>query len=207
MSDPHQVTRDFEAALCEYTGARFAVTTTSCTQALLMALAWQKARFGTQLVWMPNWSYVGVPAAVLNAGHTVAFCADEWEGSYGLAPDDGADWLVRDCAWQLEPGMFTDDELQCVSFHWTKPLGLGQGGCILLDDPSADAWLRRARFDGRTEGVSAMHDRVTYPSWHAYLSPEIAATGLMRLQSGAFRTDHRAMWSNYPDLSTLEAFK
>lgn len=207
MSDPHQVTRDFEAALCEYTGARFAVTTTSCTQALLMALAWLKAKHGVQLVWMPNWSYVGVPASVLNAGHRVAFWDDRWESNYCMGPDTKSHWLLRDCAWQLARGMYLNGEMQCLSFHWTKPLGLGQGGAILHDDPEADVWLRRARFDGRTEGVSAMHDRVTYPSWHAYLSPEIAATGLMRLQAGAFRTDHRAKWSDYPDLSQLEAFK
>ena len=37
---PHAVTRDFERALCEYTGAKYAVTTTSCTMAIQIALAW-----------------------------------------------------------------------------------------------------------------------------------------------------------------------
>lgn len=41
MTDPFQVVREFEAALCEYTGAPYAVTTTSCTMALLLAVAWQ----------------------------------------------------------------------------------------------------------------------------------------------------------------------
>jgi len=38
--DPHAVTREFEAALCQYTGAPFAVAVTSCTMALLLAVRW-----------------------------------------------------------------------------------------------------------------------------------------------------------------------
>lgn len=207
MSSPHDVTRAFEAALCDYTGARFAVTTTSCTQAILMALAWFKHKHGPTVVWMPCWSYVGVPAAVRNAGHDVGFCEDEWELDYGLGPEAPHTWQLHDCAWRLDEGMFRPGEMQTLSFHWTKPLGLGQGGAILHDDPEADAWLRRARFDGRTEGVRPADDQVQFPSWHAYLSPEIAAAGLVRLHARAFRTDHRAKWSDYPDLSTLRAFK
>lgn len=37
--NPFQVVKDFERALCEYTGAPYAVTTTSCTMALLLAVA------------------------------------------------------------------------------------------------------------------------------------------------------------------------
>lgn len=207
MSSPHDVTRAFEAALCDYTGARFAVTTTSCTQAILMALAWFKYRHGTTVVWMPSWSYVGVPASVRNAGHDVGFCGDEWEGEYGLGPDAPHGWQLWDCAWRLEEGMFRPGHMQALSFHWTKPLGLGQGGAILLDDPEADAWLRRARFDGRTEGVAPADDQVQFPSWHCYLSPEVAATGLMRLQTRSLRTNHQAKWSDYPDLSTMKAFQ
>ena len=98
-------------------------------------------------------------------------------------------------------------EVLCLSFHWTKPLGLGQGGVILHDDDDADAWLRRARFDGRNEGVHPKDDVIQFPNWHAYMSPETAATGLMRLQTGAIRTNHTARWDDYPDISQQEAFK
>jgi len=92
--------------------------------------------------------------------------------------------------------------MQCVSFHWTKTLGLSQGGAILHDNDDADAWLRRARFDGRTEGADPRTDRVQYPSWHAYLSPEVAAHGLMKLAS---LPEHNADLprSDYPDLSEM----
>jgi dTDP-4-amino-4,6-dideoxygalactose transaminase len=204
---PHQVTRDFEAALCEYTGATFAVTTTSCTQAILMAAAWlrQHPDWGLALVkgavGMPRYSYVGVPAALKNAGWDVEFRPTEWEGEYDIDP-----LPLWDSARRFTSDMYRPGAMQCVSFHWSKILGLSQGGAILHDDPEADSWLRRARFDGRTEGVDPKDDQVQYPSWHAYLSPEVAAHGLMKL---SLLPKHNADLprSDYPDLSTMKAFK
>ncbi len=204
---PHQVTADFEAALCEYTGARFAVTTTSCTQALLMTLVWFRLKWAVNHfmpsteVSVPRRTYVGVPASVLNAGCGVAFRDEDWHGEYQLAP-----FPLWDSARRFTSGMFRPGEMQCLSFHWSKILGLSQGGAILHDDPDADAWLRRARFDGRAEGVPVQHDQIQFPSWHAYLSPEVSAQGLMKL-SLLPRHNADLPLSDYPDLSTLEAFK
>jgi len=202
MSDPHQVTRDFEAALCEYTGARFAVTTTSCTQALLMALAWWRMRRDDIcFIDMPRRSYVGVPAAIRNAGFRVQFRDEDWQGEYQLQYSP-----VYDSARRFTSGMFIPGSMQCVSFHATKILADSQGGAILHDNPKADAWLRRARFDGRTEGVDPKHDQVQYPSWHAYLSCDVATRLLWKLQ-GLPRNNPDLPRSDYPDLSQLEAFK
>jgi len=201
MNGPHAVTRDFEAALCQYTGAKYAVTTTSCTMAIQIAMAWWKHIGGHGPIVMPKLSYVGVPAAIKNAGFEVKFRDDDWQGEYIFSPT-----YIMDSARRFTGGMYRDGMMQCVSFHWSKILGLSQGGAILHDDDKADAWLRRARFDGRTEGVDAKKDQVQYPSWHAYLSPEVAAHGLMKL---SLLPKHNADLprSDYPDLSTLEAFK
>ena len=211
MSNPHQVTKDFEAALCEYTGAKYSVTTTSCTQAILMACAYWGHRNhlkpGDQMlpgrfqVWMPKLSYVGVPASIRNAGFDVKFRDEDWQGEYHLMP-----LPVYDSARRFTSGMYRKGAMHCVSFHWGKILGLSQGGAILHDNPEADAWLRRARFDGRTEGVPAKEDQVQFPSWHAYMSPEVAVHGLMKL---ALLPKHNADLprSDYPDLSTIKAFQ
>jgi dTDP-4-amino-4,6-dideoxygalactose transaminase len=97
--------------------------------------------------------------------------------------------------------------MYCVSFHWSKTLGIQQGGAILHDDPEADAWLRRARFDGRQEGVPPADGHVpTRRAWHCYMSPETAAAGLVRLRT---LPKHNAPLPNdeYPDLSQLEVFR
>jgi dTDP-4-amino-4,6-dideoxygalactose transaminase len=210
--NPHQVTKDFEAAICAYTGAKYAVTTTSCTQAILMALAWHiqidrvisEQRVDMSAlpeVHMPNRSYVGVPAAIRNAGGRPVFRDLAWRGEYRLSP-----YPVWDAARRFTSGMFRPGSMQCVSFHWSKILGLSQGGAILHDNDEADTWLRRARFDGRTEGADPKTDQVQYPSWHAYLSPEVAAHGLMKLSLLPKHNDDLPN-SDYPDLSQLEAFK
>lgn len=206
MSDPHAVTREFERALCDYTGARFAVTTTSCTQAILMALVWWRLHeLGPQVapvyVTMPRLSYVGVPAAILNAGCEVLFHDEDWQGEYAIGGTP-----VWDSARRFTSAMFRHGAIQCVSFHATKILADTQGGAILHDDPAANAWLRRARFDGRTEGYDPKVDQVTYPSWHAYLSPDVAARLLWKL-SVLSRHNADLPRSDYPDLSTLEAFR
>ena len=94
----------------------------------------------------------------------------------------------------------------CVSFHWSKILGIQQGGAILHSDPEFDTWARKARFDGRTEGVSPKDDKFETLGYHMYLSPEIAAEGLVRLHH---LPKHNPDLPNddYPDLSKLELFK
>ena len=208
MSNAHEITLAFENALCDYTGAPLAVATTSCTMAITLALARLRntVHFESPCtrVSMPKRSYVGVPAAILNAGYRwVKFRDEDWQGEYEFGEDGQGVW---DSARRFTSGMYRRGAMQCVSFHWSKILGLSQGGAILLDDMDAYLWLLKARFDGRTPGIDAKHDQVTYPSWHAYLSPEVAAHGLMKLfllpQNNADLPR-----SDYPDLSTLEAFK
>lgn len=214
----HQVTKDFEAALCEYTGAPYAVTTTSCTMALLLAVGWH-LRFraaedrtgmlswhGRPPVDIPKRTYVSVPMSIIHAGGRPTFREEDWIGAYQLKP-----LPVWDSARRFTKGLhfITTGEfggMVCVSFHWSKTLGIQQGGAILHDDAGADAWLRRARFDGRTEGVAPKDDTFTQIGWHCYMSPEVAAEGLMRL---SFLPKHNAPLLNddYPDLSEMEIFK
>lgn len=201
MVDAHAVTRQFEAALCQYTGAKYAVTTTSCTQAILMALAWHRSWLPGGSIWCPKRTYIGVPASIKNAGFEVEFKDKDWQGEYWLENLD-----VWDSARRFTTGMFRPTQMQCVSFHSSKILGDSQGGAILHDNDEADAWLRRARFDGRTEGADPKTDQVQYPSWHAYMSCDVAARLLWKL-STLPRHNPDLPNSDYPDLSQMEAFK
>lgn len=214
-ADPHAVTRALEQAIGCYTGAPYVVTTTSCTQAILMALAWHTINrdhlsWPMSAAWpdltMPKLSYVGVPAAVRSAGWRPSFHDEDWQGEYQFADLNFNGLGVWDSARRFTSGMYHRGHMQCVSFHSSKILADTQGGAILLDDLDAAKWLRRARFDGRTEGVDPKHDQVTFPSWHAYLSPDVAARLLWKL-SALPKHNPDLPRSDYPDLSTLEAFK
>lgn len=229
--NPFAVIRDFEAALCEYTGAPYAVTTSSCTMALLLAVAWhfaeqqrkvdeeaKKSWHGMKMVALcppieiPKRTYVSVPMSIIHAGGRPTFRDVEWLGWYQLKPlpvFDCARWFTS--GMYLTPGdpesiRFGSGAMLCLSFHWSKILGIQQGGAILHDNPEADAWLRRARFDGRTEGVAPKDDRFTQIGYHCYMSPEIAAEGLVRLK---LLPQHNDPLPNdpYPDLSLMDIFQ
>lgn len=224
---PFNVVRDFELALAEYTGARDAVAVSSCTMALLLAVAYQIRNVPSMLsawrgvkktlgawhdasvpvVEIPKRTYVGVPMSIVHAGAWPQFRDEEWSGAYQLSP-----LQVWDAARRMRRGMFhetargAEGAMVCVSFHWTKTLGIQQGGAILLDDTEPLEWLRRARFDGRREGVAPKDDSFDMIGWHCYMSPEIAAAGLVRL--AALPDDNPDLPNDpYPDLSQAEVFK
>lgn len=212
MSSPFDVVRDFEHALSEYTGAPYVVATTSCTTALLLACEW--ALDQAETTWhnkpfvppvdIPKRTYVGVGMSVLHAGGTLTFRSENWEpqGYYQLRP-----LPVWDYARLLTSDMYVPGQLQCVSFHPAKHLGLANGGgAILLDDPEADRFLRKARFDGRTEGVAPADDTFDVLGWHAYMSPATAAEGLTRLALLPKHNDPLP-WDAYRDLSTVPLFQ
>jgi len=225
-TDAFKVVREFEQALCEYTGAPFAVAVSSCTMALLLAVAYHLRKVplrdrpwvGRPSVQIPKRTYVSVPMSIIHAGARPTFREEAWRGAYRLEPlpvwdsakrlrrymyDHATEWNDPD-ANQDAPGL--KGEMVCLSFHWSKILGIQQGGAILHGEPTADEWLRRARYDGRKEGVPPAQDLFTFAGWHAYMSPEIAAEGLVRMQ---FLPDYNDDLPNddYPDLSTMEVFR
>jgi dTDP-4-amino-4,6-dideoxygalactose transaminase len=192
-----QVVSDFEKAVADYTGAKYCVTVNSCTMALLLACKY----LNVQEVTIPKYTYVSVPMSIMHAGGRVKFDSHGWRGMYQLHP-----YPIWDAARRFTSGMYRAGQYQCVSFHWSKILGLQQGGAILHDNDDADRWFRKARFDGRTEGVAPKDDTFDSLGFHCYLSPEVAALGLVRLSFLPKHNDDLPN-SDYPDLSKIELFK
>lgn len=227
---PHDVTREFEAALCQYTGAPYAVAVTSCTMALLLACAWhikhrvvgyrrdedgnerpyyenqywdgRVRREGFCNIEIPKRTYVSVPQSIIHAGGRPAFRDENWLGDYQLKP-----LPVWDSARWFTGGMYNlSKQFVCLSFHASKTLGDTQGGAILHDNKEADAWFRRARFDGRTEGVHPRDDKFDVLGWHCYLSADVSARLLWKL-SVLPRYNAPLPNDDYPDLSQIEIFR
>ena len=207
MRSPFDIVRAFEDALCEYTGAPYAVTTNSCTMALLLAVRWcieQSEYFKSGIpitVNIPKRTYVGVPMSIKHAGCSVEFRDEDWLGLYRLRP-----LPVWDSARYFSSGMYIPGEMQCVSFHATKILGDTQGGAILLDNVEAYDWLKRMRFDGRTEGVPPNRDNFKEIGYHCYMSPDVA-TRLLHKLSVLPKINQPLPNDDYPDLSQFEVFK
>ncbi len=218
----HQVTHDFERELCAYTGAPYAVAVSSCTMALLLAVAYHMRirndfmrvvreegvphREMPKNIEIPKRTYVSVPQSIIHAGGRPTFRDEHWEGYYQLKPLkvwDSARWFTSNI-YQTIAG--TLGGMVCVSFHASKTLGDTQGGAILHNDYEADAWLRRARFDGRAEGVAPKDDSFDMLGWHCYLSPDVSARLLWKL-AVLPKYNEPLPQDEYPDLSLHKAFQ
>lgn len=196
----YQVVDDFEKAIAEYTGAPYVVTTNSCSSALTLALAfWRRYYPGQGVVAFPGRTYASAPMAAIHADYAVEFDNIAWEGEYRLEPVP-----VWDSARRFTSGMYRKSQFQCVSFQTSKILGLEQGGAILHDDPAADTWLRRARFDGRLNASEKLPRQIGF---HAYLNPSTAALGLQHLSCLPKHNDDNGGSYLFDDLSQLDIWK
>lgn len=232
MKNPYSIVTDLEHAISDYTGAPHVVAVNSCSMAILLAVAWhlRDAANATSThsglpngvmkvrqcpnIEIPKRTYVSVPMSIIHAGGRPTFRDEDWAGCYQLKPLpvwDSARWFTWGLwnATQI-PGTlgrwFAPGSMVCVSFQAAKTLGDTQGGAILLDDPVANEWLRRARFDGRSEGVAPKDDAFKQIGWHCYMSNDVAARLLLKLHS---LPRHNGPLPNddYPDLSQLPIFK
>ena len=202
---PYQVTESFERALCAYTAAPYAVALNSGTAALQLAVKWHTPKIAGPLqgINIPRRTYVSVPHAIQNAGpFWVTWRDEEWRGEYQLKP-----LPVWDSARRFTSSMYREGQFQCVSFAAAKILGAEQGGAILHDNAAADAWFRRMRFDGRTEGVNPLEDDFDLVgAMHCLMIPSVAATLLVRLYHLPKHNEDLPFYP-YPDLSIHPAFK
>ena len=208
---PYEVTRRFERALCDYTGAPYAVAVNSCTAALLLAVQWpMRDAICTYdsfheplrpLIEIPRKTYVSVPCAISIAGGRPSWRDEQWRGAYQLKP-----LPVWDCARRFTSGIYVAGQFQCVSFSASKILAAEQGGAILHDNAEADKWFRRMRFDGRTEGVDAMEYTFDLVGHHCIMLPSVAATLLVRLYHLPKHNEDLPE-REYPDLSQHPAFR
>lgn len=203
-SNPYQVTRQLEWMLCEYTGAPFAVCVNSGTAALLLSVLWcdrhdiPRPQTGVNI---PRRTYVSVPMAIKLAGCFPTWRDEDWRGEYQLRP-----LPVWDSARRFTGGMYRAGRFQCVSFATTKILGIEQGGAVLHDNPEADAWFRRMRFDGRTEGVSPHDDTFDLVGHHCIMLPSIAAQLVLKLHHLPKHNEDLPHY-DYPALDKHPAFK
>lgn len=206
--DPYVVVRDFEMAVAEFAGAKYGVSTDSCTSAIFLSLLWSKKQNPSmQFVEVPKRTYPSVPMAAIHAGLLIKWVELYWFGSYHIYPAD-----VIDGAKRFRRGMYAERvavlrPLYCLSFHVKKLLPIGRGGMVLTDDEEAAKWLRRMRFDGREECSLSQQKSFDMIGYNCYLTPEQAARGLQLLDlvpKNGF--PDQVEDPPYPDLSLHSAF-
>ena len=196
---PQDVVRMFEFNVAEYTGAPYAVSCDNCTTAIRICCE----LFEPTEVEIPAKTYLSVPQSIIQAGHKVKFNHErnDWRGAYKL---EGLP--VWDSAKRFTSNMYLPNTLMCLSFGIKKPLKLGKGGMILTDSPDLADALRRKRWSGRSEGVDIHEDKLPFMGYNSYITPELAAWGMMMLSVYPKHAPDEEN-ENYPDCSTYEIFK
>jgi dTDP-4-amino-4,6-dideoxygalactose transaminase len=203
----YKITEDFEKALGDYTGAPYVVTVDSQSNALFLALMYEKV--AGQEITIPSRTYPSVPCEIIHAGARVKFSQVKGKtikGAYQLGPTN-----VWDSALLFTADMYKVGTHMCISFTGPyKHFKLSKGGAILTDNHDAYLWFKRARYSGRRE-CSYHDDHFDMLGWNFYMMPELAARGML-LMGQFYNTDgtkkrNEDLELPYPDLSKFEIYK
>ena len=193
-----QKIKDFELALAEYTGAPYAVMTDCCTHAIELCLRIEKPK---QVAFTP-FTYLSVPMLMYKLGIQYYHTNEYWIGEYPIVGT-----RVWDSARRLEPGMYENNTLKCLSFGFTKPIDIGHGGAILLDNHDEYEKLLRMRYDGRDLTVSPWACQQTFEvGYHYRPTIEDAEKGLAALDLYKQKSaeDTAPIMVDYPDCRKIK---
>ena len=202
----YKVTEEFEQALAEYTGAKYVITVDNASNALFLALKYEKSE-GVEIT-IPSRTYPSVPCEIIHAGAKVKFSkvkGKSIKGAYKLEPTN-----IWDSALKFTGDMYIPGSHMCVSFTGPyKTFKLSKGGAILTDNYDAYLWFKRARYSGRRE-CSYHDDNFDMLGWNFYMMPELAARGLL-LMNQFYNMDGSKkhiedIEMSYPDLSKFKVY-
>ena len=202
----YKITEDFEDMLSKYTGAPYVITVDNQSNALFLAMMYEKVN-GIEIT-IPSRTYPSVPCEIIHAGAKVKFKpvnGTTIKGAYQLEPTN-----VWDAALSFTHNMYKPGTHMCVSFTGPyKHFKLSKGGAILTDDLKAAQWFKRARFSGRNE-CSYHDDNLDMLGWNFYMMPELAARGVL-LMNQFYDINGNPKHNDdlelpYPDLSKFEIY-
>lgn len=203
-NNPYIVVKLFEEEIADYTGAPYAISVDSCTNALFLCLMYAKYKGAkTDEVVIPSKTYLSVPQSIMHAGFNPVFDSNknDWKGVYKLEP-----FNIYDAAKRFTSNMYIDGSMMCLSFHIKKHLKIGKGGMILTDDPEAVEWFKKARYEGRSEKLYH-EDDIDMLGWNMYMTPQEAAHGLALMQNYPVDVPDLGENNGYRDLTEFTLFK
>jgi dTDP-4-amino-4,6-dideoxygalactose transaminase len=182
----------FEQALGELTGAPYVVMTDCCTHALELCLRYVSPY---KVVRIPAYTYISVPMTLRKLDIDYLYEDDEWVGEYQIKETN-----IWDSARKLQLGMYRKGQMQCLSFGHSKPLDIGRGGAILLDDLQVYNTFIRQRSDGRDLKITPWESQKVFEvGYHYRPTIEEAVKGLELLP----HVDHTVKYVKYPDLREI----
>ena len=187
----------FEQELAEFVEAPYAVMTDCCTHAIELCLRYDQVQ---ECEFTP-YTYLSIPMLMHKLGIQYQYSDHAWQRWVGEYPF--VKTRIWDSARRLERGMYRPDTMQCLSFGHTKPLHIGHGGAIILDDEQAYHKIIRMRYDGRDLNITPWQEQKEFlVGYHYKPSIEDAEQGLALLQ-GLKEYCPTPKEVLYPDLRTI----
>ena len=187
----------FEQELAEFTGAPYVVMTDCGTHAIELCLRHDRV---TECSFTP-YTYLSVAMTMHKLGIQYQYLDHVWQRWIGEYPFVGT--RIWDSARRLESNMYRPGAMQCLSFGHSKPLHIGRGGAILLDDPVAYHEILLQRYDGRDLNILPWPQQQTFRvGYHYRPTPEEAELGSALLQ-GIREDPPKPEFVEYPDIRTI----
>ena len=169
--------KKFEQELADFAGAPYAIMTDCCTHAIELCLRYDQVQ---ECKFTP-YTYLSIPMLMHKLGIKYEYLDHAWQRWVGEYPF--LNTRIWDSARRLERGMYRAGQIQCLSFGHDKPLHIGRGGAILLDDKTAYDALILMRYDGRDLNTTPWIDQREFRvGYHYKPTPEEAQQGLALLQ-------------------------
>jgi len=199
FDDPFDAVEEFEKQVGDYTGAKGVIATDSCTHAIELGLRLKKPNMYATL---PAHTYLSLPMMLmkLDIDYMIDEDSAEWDTRYRIGGS-----YIYDCAREFEKDMFDGIGMLCLSFGHGKPLDIGHGGAILINERPAYHKLRKMSYDGR--------DRKKFPNWgdqkefelgfHYHMRPEDAVIGLNKLANNEINPMKSPGYKDYPSIEDI----
>jgi dTDP-4-amino-4,6-dideoxygalactose transaminase len=186
----------FESMLSEFTGAPYVISTDCCTHAIELCFRYKKIK-RTKFT---AFTYLSVPMTMHKLNVEYELVPEKWTGEYRFYNTD-----IWDSARRLEPNMYRPGMMQCLSFGFTKPVDIGRGGAILLDNPDDYKLLSMMRYDGRDLSIQPWVTQKEFSvGYHYKLNPEECERGILKLQEYKNKKDYSINFIEYPDCRNIE---
>ena len=192
-----QVISDFEREVAKFFGAPFAVAVDCCTHGVELCLRLKK----TKHISVPKRTYLSIPMLADKLNIDMSWSDEEWQDYYYLTDD------IIDAAVLWQKNSYVPNTYMSISFQFRKHLSLGRGGVILFDKQSDYDVLKRMSYDGRSPDFPWAQQNIKTIGYHYYMTPETAELGLKKLPDAIKRQPKKWVYTDWPDLTTMEVFK
>ena len=191
------IVTEFENKIADFFGAPYAVAVDCCTHGVELSLVYTNAKH----ISVPKRTYLSIPFLAKKLNISMEWKNENWKDYYYLTDN------VIDAAVLWKPNNYIKGTLMSISFQFQKHLSLGRGGIILTDNKEAATLLKKMSYDGRLPGKPWRDQNVETFGYHYYMTPEIAQTGLDKLNMAIRTPPKQWVVADWPDLTKMNIFK